>query len=138
MIKKIVLVFAFVFLCISCQENNNNIDINNESVIVNNALFYETSTDNYTITNVTLEGDLLTIKISSSGCDGNSWKAVLIDANEILESYPVQRNLKLYLENTEACLAVFEKEFTFHISALKEGFSEVTLNLEGWNTQINY
>ena len=37
-----------------------------------------------------------------------------------------------------ACLDVFEKGFVFDIAILKEKFSEVILNLEGWNTQINY
>ena len=57
---------------------------------------------------------------------------------EILESNPVQRNIKFSLENTEACLAIFEKEFTFEIGVLKEDFTEVILNLTGWDTQINY
>lgn len=133
--------FLFLsLLLISCNEDNSdNSDISyDESVIINNNIYKATVTNSYTITDVQLNGNLLTIKISSSGCDGNSWKAVLVDANEILESNPIQRNIKLSLENNEACLAVFEKEFTFDIRILKEGFSQVILNLEGWNTQINY
>ena len=135
--KSLILIFS-IFLFLSCDDKNDKIEPQNESVIINNSLYNKTITNNYTITDVKLIGNALTIKISVSGCDGNSWEAILVDANEILESFPVQRNIKLALENKEACLAVFEKEFTFDISVLKEGFSEVNLNLKGWNTQINY
>lgn len=139
-LKRISLLILMACLCLftSCDETKDAIDLENQTVIINNNLYKETATNNYTITDVQLNGNNLTIKISSSGCDSNSWKAVLIDANIILESFPEQRNIKLALENNEACLAVFEKEFTFDISILKENFSEITLNLEGWNTQINY
>ncbi|APZ45781.1 hypothetical protein BW723_05490 [Polaribacter reichenbachii] len=136
--KKIGTLIIMICLLISCNENNNNIDLENESVIINKTLYNETITENYTITEATINDNFLTIKISSSGCDGNSWKAVLIDAKEILESYPIQRNIKLSLENNEACLAVFEQEFMFDISILKENYSEINLNLEGWNAQLNY
>jgi len=135
--KNLLVLIASVFLLNSCDDKNDAITLEHESVIINNVLYNETI-NNYIITDVQLNGNLLTIKISSSGCNSNNWKAVLIDANEILESFPLQRNIKLYLENNEACLAVFEKEFTFNIAVLKDGFSEIVLNLNGWNNQINY
>ena len=107
-------------------------------MIIDSNLYNQSESNNYSITNVQLNGNNLTIRISSSGCSSDSWKAILIDANEILESYPVQRKIKLSLENNEACLAVFEKEFTFDISSLKEDYDTVLLNLKGWDTQINY
>lgn len=122
----------------SCNESNDDLDIQNETVIIDNSFYKETTTNNYTITNIKLESNFLTIKISSSGCSGDSWQAVLVDANEILESNPIQRNIKLALENQESCLAVFENEFTFDISELKDGYDTISLNLEGWNTQIFY
>ncbi|MBU3011185.1 hypothetical protein KO506_07205 [Polaribacter vadi] len=134
--NKIGILITMIFLLISCNENVDIIT-DHESVIINNSLYNKTTTSNYTITEAILNENLLTLKISSSGCDGNSWKAVLIDANIVLESYPVQRNIKLSLDNNEACLAFFEQEYTFDISNLKEGYSDIILNLEGWNTQIN-
>jgi hypothetical protein len=136
--KKTLYFLIFSFILIACDEKNDNTNLQNETVFIDNNLYQETTTNNYTITDVQLEGHLLTIKISSSGCSANSWKAILVDANEILESDPIQRNIKLSLENNEACLAVFEKQFTFDITILKEEFSEVIFNLEGWNHQIKY
>lgn len=135
-IKKIMILCSIFYF--SCSDQNTVDTTVSETVIINSNLYKEADSNLYTINNVSLNGNLLSIKITSSGCSGNSWKAVLIDANEILESYPVQRNIKLALENKEACLAIFEKEFTFDISALKDGFSKVILNLEGWNYAINY
>lgn len=137
MIKHITFL-TLILVFISCDEANDNLEVLDGSVIINKSIYQETVTNNYTITDVKLEGNLLTIKISSSGCSGDSWKAILVDANEILESNPVQRNIKLALENKEACLAVFEKEFTFDISILTNDFSELFLNLEGWNSQLFY
>lgn len=131
-------IIAAIICFTGCNENINGSIVTNESVIINNSLYASTITDNYTITDVKLENDILTVKISSSGCSRDSWQAFLVDANEILESYPVQRNIKLALDNKEACLAIFEKEFTFNLSVLKEDFSELYLNLDGWNNPIHY
>lgn len=136
--SKILIISLFLISIFSCEENVVSDDFRNESVIIDSNLYNQSESNNYSITNVQLNGDNLTIRISSSGCSSDSWKAILIDANEILESYPVQRKIKLSLENNEACLAVFEKEFTFDISSLKEDYDTVLLNLKGWDTQINY
>lgn len=137
-LKNLLILIASVFAFISCNDKNDAIILENETVIINTTLYNKTATNNYTITNVVLNGNLLTLTIASSGCGSESWTAVLIDANEILESEPIQRNIKLFLKNNEACLAYFERDFTFDISILKEGFSKVNLNLEGWNQQIIY
>lgn len=138
MIQKTLILLSLILSFISCNDQNKLDHLQNESVIINEYLYKETNSNNYTISNATLNGDLLTIKISSSGCSADSWSAILIDANEVLESNPIQRNIKLSLENNEACLAVFESEFIFDVKILKEDFASIILNLEGWNTQINY
>ncbi|MFK8059174.1 MAG: hypothetical protein AB8B78_03690 [Polaribacter sp.] len=134
-------IFLIVFLtllgCSETEEEDFNSCTSN-CVIIDNNLYKNTKTNNYTVSDVKLNGDLLTIKINASGCDGNSWQATLVDANEIAESNPVQRYIKLSLENKEACLAVFNKDFTFNIKKLKENQTEIILNLEGWKTHINY
>lgn len=138
--KKLKYIFTItLFVCFACSETeDNSFNLCNDCVVIDNDLYKNTATNNYTITDIQLNEDLLTIKISASGCDGNSWAATLIDANEIAESNPIQRFIKLSLENKELCLAVFEKEFTFNIKKLKENQSKIILNLEGWNKQIEY
>lgn len=136
--KKALIFTLFIFSFIACTDNKEMIDVQNESVIIDGNHYKQLETNNYTIVDVQLIGDLMKVKISSGGCDGSSWKATLVDANIIMKSYPAQRNIKLSLENTEMCFAIVEREFTFDIKVLKEGLSGVNLNLEGWNTQINY
>jgi hypothetical protein len=137
MMKKIFL--CTLLISLSCSDSVDvNFDLCNECVIIDNTLYNSAKTANFTINNVLLNEGFLTIKIGASGCSGSSWKATLIDANQILESNPIQRNISVLFENNEACLAVFEKEFTFNIKKLKGDQSKIILNLNGWNTQINY
>jgi hypothetical protein len=136
--KEVLIYTLFIFSFITCADSKEVIDVQNESVIIDGNRYKQVETNNYTILDVQLIGDLMTVKISSGGCDGSSWKATLVDANIIMKSYPAQRNIKLSLENTEMCFAMIEREFTFDIKVLKEGLSSVNLNLDGWNIQINY
>ena len=131
-----ILVLVFTFFSCDDTPQKNDIKLCNECVIVDNSLYSEINTSNYTISNVIVANDLLTIKISSSGCDGASWEASLVDAGEIAESFPIQRRVKIAIQNNETCLAVFEKEFTFDIKQLKENYDTIILNLEGWSSQI--
>lgn len=137
-LKSFLFLITIFISFMACSEKSDDINLDNEAVVINATLYKNTQTNNYTITNISKNGNLLTIKISSSGCSGDSWKAILVDANVIMESNPIQRNIKLSLENKEACLAIFEKEFIFDISILKENFPEIILNLEGWNQQIQF
>ena len=133
--------FSIIILLVffGCTETKDlEINLCNECVIVNKTIYESINTGNYNITAINLDGDLLAVTISASGCDGDSWKATLVDANQVLESFPIQRNIKISLENNEACLAVITKEFTFDINGLKENESSIILNLEGWKEQITY
>lgn len=106
-------------------------------VVENQNVYAATSTSNYTITNVSIERNCLSITISSSGCSGQSWAGSLIAAEEQPPSIPAQRDLRFALTNDEACLAVFERTFMFDISNIRIDDPDLlVLNLEGWNQQI--
>ncbi|OAD46335.1 hypothetical protein [Polaribacter atrinae] len=136
-LKIIFLVSLLAFL--GCSETTETtLELCNECVIIDNNLYNKTATTGYNISNAVLNGDLLTVNIAASGCDGNSWSATLVDANLILESNPTQRNIKINFVNKEACLAVWSKDFTFNISHLKESNTTILLNLYGWDSQIQY
>ncbi|WP_152487255.1 hypothetical protein [Winogradskyella psychrotolerans] len=101
---------------------------------------YETSeSDNYGVLNVDLSGDCLTVDVTTSGCDNNDWVLTLIDSENIAESMPSQRYLKLTLFNNQDCSVVLEKAETFDLSLLKvEGTNEVLLNIEGLSESVLY
>ena len=79
------------------------------------------------------------IENSSSGCDGKSWPEEMIDAREVLESFPIQRKLKLLLDNQEACAAVFTKRVSFDLTPIRtEGYSKIILNIDGLKEPLLY
>ena len=132
--------FISIFALFSCTESEEK-EFNlctNSCVVINKNLYNNTSSENYEILDVSLNGDLLTINISSGGCDGNRWIVNLVDSGATAESFPLQRFIKIAFENKEDCLAVVGQEFTFNIKELKENEPKITLNLESWDAQINY
>ncbi len=91
------------------------------------------------IESVELKNHCLYISYSSSGCSGVSWEVQLVDEGVVMESFPVQKNIRIALTNNEACQAVFQKDVWVNISPLQvNGESKINFNLEGWDEQILY
>lgn len=111
---------------------------NYNDVIINKDLYKNVKTDNYTIKNASINGDFLTVTIVSGGCSGNSWIVSLVDSENILESKPPQKELKIELINKELCYAIVTKEFVFDITKLREDGNAVILNIAGWQKKITY
>ncbi len=112
---------------------------NYERLIINKEKYDTTNTDNYTITSASIQNNILTLEITSSGCSGDSWIVNLVDSEEIVETMPVQRNLKIELINNEVCLAIVTKEVQIDISKLQiSNANQILLQLENWNQEINY
>lgn len=137
--RKLIFTVLIIFFTINACNDSSNININeNDDVIVNKSLFDTSNTENYTIINATISGNFLTIKIAASGCDSKNWKATLVDRGEILESFPIQRSIKLHLKNEELCLAYFEKEYTFDITELVENYPAVIFSLTSWDKALKF
>ena len=112
-------------------------DDDQSDLIVNQSIYRQTQTDHYTIEEAVIEGDNLTVTIQSSGCDGGSWQIRLVDSGGIAESYPVQRYIKIILENEELCDAIVTQTKTFDITSLQVE-DQLYFNLEGWADQLHY
>ena len=124
-------------LTVGCtSEDSTNVTVD-ENVIISADLYKHTNTDSYNILNASIEGDILTVTVQFSGCDGNSWGAKLVDSGAVAESYPVQRFTKIALKNEELCDAIVTKYFTFDITLLRVE-DQLYLNLEGWEEQLHY
>ena len=81
------------------------------------------------ISEISIEGNILTITYCASGCDGNTWISTLFDAGVVMESMPIQRNLVLNLENLEACLAIPCKTETYDLTPIHDdAYSSAILN----------
>ncbi|MEM6830822.1 MAG: hypothetical protein AAF551_09925 [Bacteroidota bacterium] len=100
---------------------------------------YAGSTGFYTIVSASVSGDCLEITYSSSGCDGSSWVTEVVDSEQVAESIPPQRRVKLLLENKELCQAVFTKSVYVDLSPIRvSAANEITLSVEGFEGPISY
>ncbi|QBZ97447.1 hypothetical protein [Flavobacterium sangjuense] len=131
--------FPFILACSESSSKNTTLNCDNQSQIINTEAYNNLNTTNYMITSVSLNENCLDITISSSGCSGSTWEMNLFSTNNLPDSFPLQRNLKLQLINNEACAAVFSKTVSFDLTPLHiAGQDQITLNLEGWGEQIVY
>lgn len=80
----------------------------------------------------------MVIKFTASGCSGDSWEVRLIDSEEVLESLPPQRNLRLSLKNQEDCHAMITKTMSFNLANLKVKGNQVLLNIIHTNDPVLY
>ena len=126
-------------ILLSCNSNDDNTVPSCDALaILSNFQFINADTNIFDINSVTLNGDCLIANISASGCDGASWVLKLIDSEDILESNPPQRNIRLTLLNQEACLAYITREISFDISGLQVDGDQVQLNLTNTNESFLY
>lgn len=140
-LNKILVLSMLCLLMMNMQCDDDDVTTlpcGSEIVLDNNA--FETSeSDYYTINNIYFNDDCLTVEYTASGCDSNTWVMTLIDSENIAESMPPQRYLKLSLFNNEACLAVFNSQETFDLVPLRvQGANEVLLNIEDFTEPLLY
>ena len=109
-----------------------------DSVIISESDYKNAPADELTIISAEIINDCLFIEFTSSGCDGSAWEIKLIDANVVMESYPVQRNLRLSLKNQEECDAVITMTVSFDISPLQLEYDKIKLNLTNSGDQLLY
>ena len=130
-----------IFACSNNDDNNNNNDeISNCDLetVISPELYANAPNDFIAINSIEIIEDCLIIDYGASGCSGDTWEIMLVDSGDILESEPLQRNLRVSLNNSELCLAYFTKETTFDISNIQVDGNQVLLNIENYDTQILY
>ncbi len=135
MTSKLLIVLSVLTLVLSCKSKDDD-SFNSENALLISADHYVNAADDAVqINSLKIEGDNLTINFGASGCDGDSWVINLIDSENILESDPPQRHLRLSLKNTEMCQAYITKELTFDIKALQTGGNKVVLHVTNQDNQ---
>lgn len=140
--KKTSYIFSLIILILlSCSESDDNPheeSLCDEITIVDHDRYNNTESKGFLIKSVELTGDCLEVKIESAGCDSDSWEVDLIDSSGIAESLPVQRFLRISLDNTGDCLAMVIKTYTFDLRPIRTGDDVVLLNLALWEELIPY
>ncbi|WP_111681999.1 hypothetical protein [Winogradskyella tangerina] len=139
--KAILFLFAILLLNFQCEDDDIQLpptDCDRFAVVDSNA-YQNANSDFFNINSAEIEGDCLSIEISASGCNGETWILQLFSSEGVMESLPVQRNIRAVLINDEACLAVFTKTFTFDLRDLQvEGEQQVSFNLLDYSEPILY
>lgn len=139
-----IFIFSILFLgFISCDNNDDNSGDSSSncdfSTYIDADLYQNAPSDLLSIIDLEINENCLQITFAASGCDGDSWEVKLIDSEQIMESDPAQRTLRLSLDNNEECTAVPSKTTTFDISGLQiSGSHQVYLNIANSESQILY
>ncbi|WP_289062008.1 hypothetical protein [uncultured Zobellia sp.] len=134
--RKILIIMGIAFL--SCSDNDESLSNCDFETIVSNEQYKNSPSDHININGMEINDNCLKISFSSSGCSGDTWELKLIDSEDVLESKPPQRNLRLLLKNEEMCEAYITKELTFDISNLQVNGGQVQLNLKSFEENILY
>ena len=138
--KKILILTLIGLTILSCSnddDNDNPVNCDFETVI-SAEQYANAPSDQLTINSLAINYNCLKINFSASGCSGDTWELKLIDSEDILESLPPQRNLRLSLNNEEPCEAYITKELTFDISNLQVEGTQVQLNITNSDENILY
>lgn len=134
-----LLLVVMLTLFNACEEDKINKSDCDALVLLDSDKHQNGATAFYTILNASIKNDCLEIEYSASGCDGSSWSEEMVDAEVILESFPIQRNLKLLLDNKEACQAVFTKKVSFDLTPIQtEDYTKIILNIDGYDEPLLY
>ena len=140
--KAVVGLLLLYVLLPGCRREPSKLVTSSENkVIINTTHYNSPNTLKVVINQATLNQNELVISISGSGCSEKALDNDLVAEDNILESMPPQRNIKLVLrmEGQGSCAAYFTKTFRYDISALKvEGYNQLLLNLDGYEGSLVY
>ena len=139
------LLFILTLIFVGCKGDDSNCCPHpnptncNEFSIIDETKYNQTNTNNYTITNVVLNGNCLEITVSSSGCNPNNWDMNFVASEVVVETLPNMWYAKVELINNEDCQAVFQKSVSFDLTPFQiTGQNQVLIKIQGWNTSIMY
>ena len=122
----------------SCSDDSDSSQCN-QSIKISASGYDNGPDDHVQITNAEIMDNCLKITFGASGCSGDNWIVELYDASVVLESFPVQRNIRLSLDNKEDCLAFFTREISFDLTPIEiEEYETIILNLKDFDRSIRY
>lgn len=145
--RTLKLVFALIMpltfmACSTTKETSNNKSEGNiEKIQIIESGEMDSSTDPYTVQNMTIEDDILAIEVCYGGCAEHDWK--LITTSIYKKSLPPQLDIHLsHNQHDDLCKRQECDTLYFDISDIKypgkpENYA-ITLNLNNTNKSVNY
>jgi len=131
--KRLIILILFPFVAIlSCSiKGDDDSKQICKDVIIDNEQHRNAQSNTFEIIGITSEKNCLKITIRYGGGCGEV-NAELVDSGDILESDPVQRNLRVVFVDDDACEALIQKDFLFDITNLQiENNDRVLLKFQG-------
>lgn len=107
-------------------------------VLIDADLYENAPSDEFLFQSATIDGNCLKMIVRyGGGCEAVTFQ--LIDAAAIMESLPVQRNIRLSLKDEDDCEALVTRELYYDLTPLQvEGNSKIILNLQGFPESLTY
>ncbi|WP_299521328.1 hypothetical protein [Winogradskyella sp.] len=139
--KYVLVAMSLLLLNFQCEDDDINLPPTDcdRFAIEDNDEYENANSAFFTIIDAEVDGDCLNVEISASGCSGDTWVLQVFSTLDVMESLPVQRNIRAVLTNNEACLAVFTRTFSFDLRNLQvEGENEIMFNLLDYSEPILY
>ncbi|WP_281752743.1 hypothetical protein [Neptunitalea chrysea] len=138
-----IIALLFCICLLSCSEddaNTGNVNPCSEnSVLVSPTDYSATPSYQSSVVSAIIDGDCLTVMVSSSGCDGSTWEASFFAANPQTSNGQVTYDSRVDIINLEICLALPSVEFVFDLTNLQvAGSNSVTLSIDGLNSDLLY
>ena len=144
---KAILFFICCVALSCCVKSKNQVSAsgassgasNCDKIVLIDGRKYESSTsDKFALLDASMNENCLSVKINyAGGCEDVTLD--LIDADIVMESEPVQRKIKLLLDDQDDCEALVTKTFTFDLSSLKSNPKyTIMLRLDNWEKPILY
>jgi hypothetical protein len=139
---KNTILFTFISLlslgCLTNDTNNTSDSLCDYEPIADGDLFQTAPDDPFTFIAIQVDGDCLIVKFSyGGGCVETDVN--LIDADIVMESYPVQKNIRLSLNDTDDCEAIVTVERSYNLVPLRaQGEDKISFNMAGWDAALLY
>ena len=136
------MIFCSILLSGCNKTESVNIDLPlpecDNSVVVDADLYQNAPADEFYYPNATVDGNCLKITVQyGGGCEDVIFQ--LFDASSILKSLPIQRSIRLSLEDNDFCEALVTQELSYDLTPLQvDGYSKIILNLQGFTESLVY
>lgn len=136
----LAITFVSAFLFAACERSPDPLAglENDEISVVSNAVYANAPNGDFQLDRVEITGDSLLVSIRYGGGCGDVYMK-LLTSDMVMESLPVQRNIKLSFKDKDDCEAFLFRVFTFDLKPARVyGNNSVVLKLEGWDTALEY
>ncbi|MEO1518298.1 MAG: hypothetical protein AAFV95_24990 [Bacteroidota bacterium] len=144
-LKQIPFLCLALLLCLATACDKDDDDMGNSDlceggrlVMLDKEQFDNGPSDPFTIEDVSIDGDCLSIRANySGGCGGVIFE--LFDSEGIGESDPITRQLRLSLDDNDPCEGALVLDLLFDLTPLQvDNESSMSLSIDGWDKRQLY